>query len=110
MNNFKIIESSKHKNEKWITYVPNNDKFVYGILMNFIENHSLSPIKIILNNKTNFSADNFITNLVCRKEHLPKITTDLPRKLTLEEFLILKQIIEKSNYKYNKKKKCLTEN
>ena len=112
MNNFQIIESSEYKNAKWITYIPNNNKCCYGVLMDFNdnENYSSSPIKKILNNNTNSLANRFVVDLVYRKANIQKYTTDLPRKLSFEEFLSLKKIIEKSGYKYNKKKKCLIEN
>ena len=112
MNNFEIIESSEYKDAKWITYTPNNDKSFYGVLMDFNENenHSSLPIEKILNNNTSFFANRFVVDLVCRKANMQKYKSDLPRKLTLEEFLSLKQIIEKSDFKYNKKKKCLIEN
>jgi len=106
MNNFEIIESSENQNARWITYTPNNSNSFYGALEDFDENR----IKRTLNHDTSLLANMSVSHLVWGQSYVQKYKTDIPRKLTLEEYLTLKQIIEKSNYKYNKKKKCLIEN
>ena len=93
MNNLRIVQTGM--NNRYITYLKNNTLKHYGTML------SLNTIKMSTFSKT--QSQIWLTRLFTNKEKIPKLQSDMIKKLTLNEYFVLGQIIKCANATYNKK-------
>ena len=93
MNNLRIVQTGM--NNRYITYLKNNTLTHYGTML------SLNTIKMSTFSKA--QSQIWLTRLFTNNEKIPKLQSDMIKKLTLNEYFVLGQIIKCANATYNKK-------
>jgi len=95
MDNLRIIQTNF--DNRYITYLKNNTLAYYGTMLIF----SARTQKMLLSSKKQSKL--WLEKLFTNKENIPKLQSDQIKKLTLNEYFKLGQIIKYANATYNKK-------
>ena len=105
MNNLRIIQTGM--NNRYITYLKNNTPTHYGTMLslNVMKTDLLSNVEGTQEMLISYKEQSqlWLTKLFTSQENIPKLQSDTIRKLTLNEYFVLGQIIKCANATYNKK-------